>query len=170
MAGKLVQVATETISSATASVDLIGTTTDDVYMVTANNIGVETNDRQWGLRVLKSSSADVTANYDFASKNLRTDTSFSNNGQTNQTLYSSTFLGTAGNETGNFICYLYNFNSSSEFSFFTFEETSRAFNTHLTGATGGCVHTVASASNGIQILGGQSSNLTSGTFTLYKVI
>ena len=33
MAGKLVQVATETVSSSVSQVDLIGTTTDDVYMV-----------------------------------------------------------------------------------------------------------------------------------------
>ena len=38
MAGQLVQVATNTVTSAVSSVDLIGTTTDDVYMLSLIHI------------------------------------------------------------------------------------------------------------------------------------
>jgi hypothetical protein len=171
MAGKLVQVATNTVTSPVGYIDLIGTTTDDVYMVTANNIVVDTDARQWNLRVLKSSSPDVTSNYDFAYKQLRADTTFGNGAVTNSTFYGATFLGTAGNEDGNFLLYLFNFNSSSEYSFITTEESARGSSGQLIGSTGGVVHTVASASNGIRISCNNGvNNFTSGTFTLYKVL
>jgi hypothetical protein len=38
------------------------------------------------------------------------------------------------------------------------------------GAQGGFVHTVASASDGLNFQGESSSNILSGKFTLYKVI
>ena len=171
MAGQLIQVATETVTSPTATVDLIGTTTDDVYMVTGNNIVVDTDASQWNLRVLKSSIADTTANYDYAYKQIRTVLSFHDGVVTNATVYGGTTLGTAGNEDGNFLLYLFNFNSSSEYSFVTFEETSRSSGARLDGAQGGFVHTVASASNGIQIsCAAGTNNFTSGTFTLYRVV
>ena len=171
MAGQLVQVATETVTSPVGYIDLIGTTTDDVYMVTANNIVVDTDARQWNLRVLKSSSQDVTSNYDFAYKQLNGSAVFGNGYVTNLTFYGATFLGTAGNEDGNFLLYLYNFNSSSEYSFITTEESSRSSAGHLLGSTGGIVHTVASASNGIRISCNNGvNNFTSGTFTLYRVV
>ena len=170
MAGQLVQVATETISSATASVTLTGINTDDVYMCAVNNLRVETDIKQWGLRITKSGTADVTANYDFATKNLRANTSFANNAQVNLTFYSSQFLGTGTGEAANFILYCYNFNSSSEFSFMTLEEVVVDYATNNIGSQGGIVHTVASASDGLHFFEGTGTNLLSGTFTLYKVV
>ena len=75
MSGKLIQVATETVTSGVSYVDLIGTTTDDVYMVTLNGVNLST-DQDIYSRVLKSSSADTTANYDGLDKTLRNDTTF----------------------------------------------------------------------------------------------
>jgi hypothetical protein len=171
MAGKLVQVATETITSTTASVDLIGTTTDDVYLLTGNNLVVDTDARQWNLRVLKSSSPDVTSNYDYGYKQLRTNDVNFNGAVANATFYGATFLGTAGGEDGNFIAYLYHFNDSSEYSYISTEESSIASTNANTGTFAGIVHTVASASNGIRIsCNNGTNNFTSGTFTLYKVI
>ena len=40
----------------------------------------------------------------------------------------------------------------------------------LFGFQGGAVHTVASASDGLHFFNGSSANITSGTFTLYKVV
>ena len=65
--------------------------------------------------------------------------------------------------------YLYNFNNSSEFSFVTREQVSLSHVAQTQGVMGGGVHTVASASDGVNY-SMASGNLTSGTFTLYKVV
>ena len=60
----LVQVSTNTVTSAVASVTLTGIDTDDVYMLAYNDWRTDTDAPQCRLRVTKSGSADVTANYD----------------------------------------------------------------------------------------------------------
>jgi hypothetical protein len=166
----LVQVATETVTSATASVTLTGIDSDDVYMVSAVGIKSGTDNSYCKARVTKSTTPDTTANYDLAYEILRTDTSFSTNNQTNGTeAYITHNLGTSTSEFGNFILYLYNFNSSSEYSFATVETTDLRYDVKLMSRTGGFVHTVASASDGIQFLM-NSGNLEGGTFTLYRVV
>ena len=123
MAGKLVQVATTTITSATATVSITGIDSDDVYMVTYNNIAPSTDATQLQMRVTVSGSPDTTSNYDRASKSMKAFTSFSNSYATNENLTypSSAQTGTGTSETNNGILYLYNFNSSSEYSFGTVE-------------------------------------------------
>jgi hypothetical protein len=166
----LVQVATNTVTSAVAQVDLVGITTDDVYMVTISGVKLA-SDQDLNCRVLKSSSPDTTYNYDGASKILRTDSTFSNSGYANNDSWFIDFLGNGVDEMGNCILYLHNFNASSEYSFATQEGVAIDDATPtLKGRTGGIVHTVASASNGIRFFGLSSVNISAGTFTLYKVI
>ena len=74
----LVQVATNTVTSATASVSLTGINSDDVYMVTGVGIGVETNIRELNMRVTKSGTAQSDSEYDYAYKGLLGNTTFSN--------------------------------------------------------------------------------------------
>ena len=168
--GKLVQVATETVTSAVASVTLTGIDSDDVYMVAMNNIVPVDNSRNLFVRVTKSGTPDTTSNYDVAAKKLRTDTTFSNNFSTNSDKFLIHFnQGNLTGEANNIIYYLYNFNSSSEYSFISFEEVGFDSNPMLTGAEGGAVHTVASASDGIHFYM-SAGNIASGTFTLYKVL
>ena len=62
MAGKLVQVATETVTSAVASVTLTGIDSDDVYMVAFNNVTRDSGSGHILLRVTVSGTADTTAN------------------------------------------------------------------------------------------------------------
>ena len=80
----LVQVATETVTSAVAFVDLIGTTTDDVYMVAFNNVQPATDGTQLITRLLVSSSPDTTSNYDRAMKQLKATSTFSDLGGENE--------------------------------------------------------------------------------------
>ena len=169
MAGKLVQVATSTVTSSTAQVILTGINTDDVYLftwvgVTCSN-DVDTNQ----IRVTKSGTAQTDANYDWATKQLFASTSFVNNAVVNQTQWFDLYQGTATGEAQNGLMYLYNFNSSSEFSFVTREQVSLSFVPQLQGVMGGGVHTVASASDGIEYKMSVGT-LQSGTFTLYKVV
>jgi hypothetical protein len=165
----LVQVDTETVTSAVASVTLTGIDSDDVYMLTISG-AVPTSSSDGKIRVTKGGTAQSDSEYDWAFKGLRTDTTFSNLSSTNEADiryiggWSTVSTSSVG---GNAIVYLYNFNSSSEYSFVTSELTTM-WSGGLLGAQGGGVHTVASASDGIQFF--YSSNLTSGTFTLYRVV
>ena len=166
--GKLVQVATETVTSPVASVTLTGIDSDDVYMVAFNNVNASADSEHW-FRVTKSGTADTTANYDYADKVLNS-IGFATRAVTNDTKTHLENISTiANNELANGIIYLYNFNSSSEYSFYTYEQSCRNISGQLSAPTGGGVHTVASASDGVQFTL-NANNITSGTFTLYKVL
>ena len=171
MAGSLIKIDEEIVTSAVASVELGGTDWDssyDVYVFQAHNITVDTPNLPYSLRVLKSSVADSTANYDFAAKQFYGTVTFGNKYVLNDTsAYANTsYLGTDTSETAQFTMYLFNFNNASEYSFGTIEEVARQNDGTLTGLQGGFTHTVASASNGVSILV-SSGNITAGKFTLY---
>ena len=166
--GKLVQVATETVTSAVASVTLTGIDSDDVYMVAISNVQPSANVYLL-YRFTVSGTADSTANYDQALKELRADSAFDNVGQTNQTSGALDNAGTDTGEVNNNIMYLYNFNNASEYSFVTVEGSARSSAGNLRARQGGSVLTVAQACDGIQFLY-TSGNIASGTFTLYKVL
>jgi len=170
MAGQLIQVATETVTSAVGSVQFISKiTTDDVYMVAMNNILPVTDNVELRARFSSSGTGDATANYDTAKKQMRADSAFGNISSTNQTEMGIVTLGTAGNEMCNGILYLYNVNNSSEYSFVTIETSNRNTAGHLRGDAGGYVHTVSSSFDGINFFM-SSGNIASGTFTLFKVV
>jgi len=166
----LLQVATSTVSgTSTNAVDLVGTTTDDVYMVALTNAST-TSDGQIRTRVLVSSSADTSSEYDQASKALISDTSFGNDSLTNQDHWRFMFTGNQTAETQSAIIYLYNFNNSSEFSFLTNEVSGFTNDAKLYGLQGGAVQTEAQSCNGIRFYA-LNGNLSDGSqFTLYKVI
>ena len=168
MAGSLIKIDEEIVSSAVASVSLLGIdSTYDVYMVKLNNFSSVTTGATPRVRVTKSSSADTTGNYDYAAKQLRTDTTFGNNSNTNLTSWD--ILNALSSATGNIangILYLFNFNNATEYSFVTMEITQRSNEGLHRGKQGGAVHTVASASDGIEF-SMSSGNIASGTFTLY---
>jgi len=169
MAGSLVQVATSTVTSSTAQVILTGINTDDVYLftwvgVTCSN-DVDTNQ----IRVTKSGTADTTANYDFGDKQLFAGTSYTNGQVANQTSIFNLYQGINTGEAQNGLIYLYNFNSGSEYSYLLRDQVSYSYVPQLQGVVGGAVHTVASASDGIEYKMSVGT-LQSGTFTLYRVV
>ena len=169
MADSLIKIDEEIVTSPVASVELGGANWDssyDVYMVKYNNLKSSV-DGDAKIRVTKSGTPDATSNYDRANKILRSDTTFSNDSGTNETFWYLEYIGDDASEASNGIMYLFNFNNASEYSFLTMEITSSDnANPTLKGRQGGGVHTVASASDGIQIFP-NSGNITSGTFTLY---
>ena len=170
MAGSIIQVATTTLTSATSNVTLTGIDTNDVYMVTGVGVGVETNIREVNMRVTKSGSAQSDSEYDYAYKGLVSNAAFYNVSAVNQAFIRwDSDLGTGTSELSNFIIYLYNFNSSSEYSFGTLEEVNVNHSTNSSGKAGGFTHTIASSSDGVNFQGESSSNLLTGTFTLYKI-
>tara|TARA_R100001163_G_C5049458_1_gene186378 strand:+ start:1096 stop:1611 length:516 start_codon:yes stop_codon:yes gene_type:complete len=169
----LIQVATSTVTSGVANVDLVGITSDDVYMIVVSDVRVA-SDNDVRVRITKSSdsSADTTSNYDNARLTLRSDTTFGKSADTNADYWNIfEFLGNDVSEAGNMIIYCYNFNSSSEFSFVTMENVAvDNANPTLKGKQGGAVHTVAQSNNGLRWYHASGANITSGTFTLYKVV
>ena len=177
MAGSLIKIDEEIVTSAVASVTLTGIdSTYDVYMVKYNNVETDFDYSNLLIRFTKDVSGtptpQTTANYDYASKNLRSYTSFANESATNLTLAyinSSTATGTGTGETTQTILYLFNFNNSSEYSFLTKEQVTVDLDARLIGGQGGAVYTVAEAHNGIHFFP-DAGNIASGTFTLYKVV
>jgi hypothetical protein len=181
MAGSLIKVDEFTISSPVASVILGGgssgssglnasiDSTYDVYMVKINNY-YNSSSNPNRIRFTVSGTADTSANYDFAAKRLRTDTTFDNIATTNATeaQWSGTVVGTGTSTSINGILYLWNFNNASEYSFYTNEATGiyDLATDYLMGNQGGGVLTVAQACDGIQFYS-TSTNIASGTFTLY---
>ena len=170
MAGSLIKIDEEIVSGAVSSVSLTGINSNfDVYMVKMSDVQTDDSGITYvQARVTTSGTADTTANYDSADKNLRTDTTFSNSAFTNQTFaYIANAINNSAQSTHNNILYLFNFNNASEYSFATFEGNEWRYNdNNLFGRQGGFVHTVAQSCDGINIFT-SAGNIDNGTFTLY---
>ena len=166
----LLQVATSTVTSAVASVTLTGIDSDDVYMVACSNIFFDSND-DMKIRFTVSGSADSSSNYDYSHKAMYTDTGFGNTATANQSnIDSNQGTGTSGTHPINLLMYLYNFNSSGEYSYVTYENTHRNTSQNRTGGfLGGGVLTEAQTTDGVYFYIGSGNNFANGTFTLYKV-
>jgi len=167
----LVQIATETVTSAVGYVDLIGTTTDDIYMIAFNNVQPSTDATQLICRVLVNGNPDTSAEYDRAGRQFRTHTSVGTFAGQNETF---TYLGgaqsgTNTSETNQGNVYLYNFNNSNEFSFATFETITTDYAQRSYGLKAGFIQTELQACNGLRIYF-SSGNIASGTFTLYRQV
>ena len=169
MAGNLVQVATNTVTSAVSSVTLTGIDSDDVYMVAMSGMQ-PASDSQIYARVTTSGTADTDSEYDYGAKYLKADASFGSDGVTNADKWIPTSTQESDYGGYSMIMYLYNFNNSSDYSFVTYEEAHiQSGTTTVRGLQGGGTHTVNEANDGINFSMG-SGNIESGTFTLYKVI
>jgi len=178
MAGSLIKIDEFTVSSAVASIILGGgsngssglnasiDSTYNVYMVAFENFAGATDTVVRKARITKSGTIQTDAEYDSAFKGLNVDASFDNSATANQTDFSFGWSGTGTYEKGAGIMYLYNFNNASEYSFGTFETVGVNFAANTRGQTGGFVHTVASASDGISFHL-HSGNIASGEFKLY---
>jgi hypothetical protein len=170
MAGSLIKIDEEIVTSAVASVTLGGTDWDssyDVYMVKANAVIPSLDSRYIKARVTEGGTPNTTANYDSAYKELKSYEGFSNRPYTNQDHWRMLTTGTGTGEQTNFTMYLFNFNSTSEYAFQTLEETLLTSSAGLAGWQGGGVCTITgTARDGINFFF-DSGNIASGTFTLY---
>jgi len=167
MSGSLVLIEEVVISSSTASVILNPIdSTYDVYMITVNNVVPITDGATPMFRVTKSGTAQTDSTYDYAVKQLRTDTTFGNNNEDNIDSWKSNDIGTNTGEVLNMILYCFNFQNANEYSFITQEISQISSSGLFRGRQGGGLHQVASASDGIQFLM-SSGNIASGEFKLY---
>lgn len=165
----LLQVETTTITSPTASFSIGGIDDNSTYMLAISNANVQNQNEDIFMRVGTSSGADTSANYDYASKTLYSGGLLQNYG-VNQGYFSNVFINmrsSAGN--GNGIMYLHNFYDSSSSSFITLNNVHRyTASSHVYGVQGGGVHTVNAQQTHIYL--GYGGNITSGTYTIYKVV
>ena len=168
MAGSLVKINEEIVSSAVASVTLTGiNSTYDVYLLVMNNVSPATVNADVFLRVTESGTASSDSDYDLAYKLLRTDTTFSNIGLTNQAQWG--ISGSLENEAGktfNGHCYIFNANNSSEYTFITMENGYMADDGTFLGHQGGGVYTQTTTVDGVNI-SFDTGNIDAGTFKLY---
>jgi len=170
MSGALIKIDEVTVTSAVATVELGGSKWDssyDVYVVNFSNLRPTTDNVLNRVRILVSSSADTSSNYDFANKGLRSDTTFDNNSNTNGTYWEFDRSGNATGENTNATLYLFNFNNASEYNFITTEFSGSSPFDLIYGSTGGATHTVAQASNGIEFFFSSGNIDTGSKFTLY---
>ena len=167
MAGSLIKIDEEIVSSAVASVTLTGIdSTYDVFQVVASNIVPASDSQAIRIRVGTSGTPDSDSEYDMAYKVFESTGSFGNHAEVNQTSWRGVTYGTGTGEAGNLIIYCFNFSNASEYSFITQEEVTYTNTPHLASFTGGAVHTVAEANDSISFHFA-SGNIASGTFTLY---
>ena len=168
MAGSLIKIDEETVSSAVASVTLTGIdSTYDVYLLTLNNVSPATLNADVFLRVTESGTASSDSDYDLAYKLLRTDTTFTNINLTNQAQWG--ISGSLENEAGktfNGHCYIFNANNSSEYTFITIENGYMADDGTFLGEQGGGVYTQTTTVDGVNI-SFDTGNIDAGTFKLY---
>ena len=169
MAGSLIKIDEEIVTSAVASVTLTGiNSTYDVYMLKVANAKPSVDLKNLRLRVTTSGTPDTSSNYDWAAKGLNTGTFFFNNAHTNQDKWYLGQGGTGTSELINFIVYLFNFNNASEYSFCTLEGSYLSHAPELQGIQGGGVHTVAQACDGVNIFFDVTCDIQAGAiFTLY---
>ena len=174
----LVKIDEVNITNDVASFDLGGANWNsnfDVYQVVLS--GIESDDtganRYMYGRVLTSNTAQTDAQYDGANKGLWSAGSAQNNNYTNGTFwYISTSamngIETEGHESLNSTLYLFNFNSSNEFSYITEENSTVNGDGQNYGGQGGGVRTVAEANNGMQFLF-SGGNIRTGNAVLYGI-
>ncbi len=170
MSGALIKIEDVTASSsATVTLNPINSTYD-VYKVIFENVVPATDNVKLQAR-FQNASGDVTSSeYDFAGKVLKTASGFEDDSATNQSAFDLTDqeLGTATEQVGNGVMYLFNTSNSSEYSFYTLEASCYDDNSNLFGNQGGGVLTVAESHIAITFKMA-SGNIASGRFVLYGI-
>ena len=166
----LIQVATNTVTSAVSSVSLVGIDSDDVYMLAFNQVIGSSGNNNLEMRFTESGTANTTSNYDFAHKKLDATGSFSNQATTNNAEFQLNIQvgnDTSDGEQNNGILYIFNANNSSEFTYITTETVFlNPFSAGLNGSQGGGVFTSASTVDGVNIFFSTGS-IDSGDFVLF---
>ena len=172
MAGALIKIDEEIVSSAVASVTLGDSDWDssyDVYMVQYSNVIPATDDKELRMRFTEGGTPNTSANYDYAYKIIETySLGFEDFPATNQTYFRGVRYGNNTGEAGNATLYLFNMNSTTEYAFYTIEENAyiNAAAT-IAGCTGGGVLTVTgTARDGIEF-SFPTGTINSGTFSLF---
>ena len=181
MAGSLFLVDKVTVSSAVSSVTIGGgssgsssynftiDSTYNVYKLIIYGLRADTDSSSAQIRVTKSGTAQSDSEYDEAAKQFKAYNTFTDNSDTNATSWGFNQIGTTSGSAFCLTAYLFNFANASEYSFATFEAATSDTTIDFRGKQGGGVHTVASASDGINVFLSTGGNIDSGELKLYGI-
>ena len=168
MASSLVYVNKAVSDGSATALTVTGIDSDEVYLLVLKLIQTQNNNEVINLKVTKSGTT-TTNNYSRVYNIFSSTTAFSDGSYVNGTAARIMENVDDANGGGQGIFYLYNFNSSSEYSYFTNENVCAVSN-QIAGVAGGGYHKVASASDGVTILGASGGTFISGASAiLYKV-
>ena len=138
----------------------------DVYFVSITKLD-RTNANYLGLRVRDSGGVDSTANYDFASLQIESSTSFGELRNTNQTSFTTPvqYQGTGADNGAGLSMYVFNPFDSSSFTFFLSQSVGY-YSSGLIGHKMIGVHTVAEQILGLEFLPrvGTFDNITANVY------
>ena len=167
----LIQVATTTVTSATANVTLTGIDSDDVYQLVLNNVAPASDNYYLRVRFTESGTPNSTSNYDYAQMYMQTGGAFldltgTNGDGVNITNHTN---GTGTSETTNGIFNIYSANDSSEHTFMSTESSNVDSGNDNYGSHGGLVLTVDSEVDGVYFYY-STGNIASGTFSLFRQV
>ncbi len=165
MAGSLVQVATNTVTSAVSSVQLIGTTTDDIYKVVTSGIStVGTAATDINGRFINSSGSIVTtSSYDYAHFVLYTDGTTGNVADDDDDKFKRIFGDSADQapeDTGSVVWFFNPYNSSL-FTYALYQSMSASTGVRIFMKGISVFNTVGSMS-GFQVIDGNGSRPFAG--------
>ena len=167
----LVQVNTTTITSATktGNLQITGIDTEDVYLLAFNNLNVEADITMF-LRFIQSGSVVSTANYNYAHISFNAGAAFGSAQGAGQTAINLAVV-TDTTCYGNGLIYLYNFNTSGEYPYCTYDTGyANTGYSDTTGLSGGANLSDTTNCNGIALVTGTGYEINSGTFTLYRLV
>jgi hypothetical protein len=170
MAGALIKIDEEIVTSAVSSVTLGVADWDssyDVYMLTGANIECSTATAYIQLRFTESGTPNTSAIYDGAFKLIRAYNTFLNRTNVNSDRIELTRLAQgSGANTSNFISYIFNANNSGDYTFLTNEAVALTSSASAEGSAGGSVFKSSSVVDGVNLFF-NTGNIAGGTFTLY---
>lgn len=168
--GKLVQVNKAVGDGTSSSLTVTGINTDDVYMIVFHSLSTTTQNDVLKARVTTSGTPDSDSEYD------RALVYFSNLGISANRYGSNVdhwqIVENADDDNGGAQgrLYLYNFNNSSERSYYI-QETVGTVSNQSAGQVGGGVHTVLESNDGFSMYSSAGTNFKTGaTLVLYKVL
>tara|TARA_Y100000385_G_scaffold185130_1_gene191188 strand:- start:405 stop:929 length:525 start_codon:yes stop_codon:yes gene_type:complete len=170
MAGSLIKIKEEIVTSAVASVSITGMdSTYDVYMVRVKDLKPATNTVYPYMRFTESGTVNTSSSYDYADKNIKAGFSYSNMASANQAQFYilSEQLGTGTQELLNGTFFIFNASNATERTYFTQETTAIDHNSNHLGSQGGGVFKQNSEVDGVNFFMSSGNIDTGSTFILY---
>ena len=172
LGGSLELIATETVGSATATVDFTSIKQGkyDVHFVTFHNIQCETDGKRLVMRFFESGNIEAAGVYHYATQVSYAGAIYSSVNATSGT--DIRISDNTGNDTGesqNGFVYCYNLGDSNKYSVITSNSSGVASTSIGWGEFGGGALPQASEVDGIRFLIDGNHNITGGVFKLYGV-
>lgn len=151
MASSLIEISSDTLGSDQGFVTLTGMTSEyEVYVFVFNNVIPTVADADLLFQFTESGTPNDSANYDYTTKFLRSDTTNDNLKDTNRNF--ANLSGSMENDTGtggvNGVMWVFNSTNSGEYTLATIEDMYLAEDGTMLATTGGFAFTVTSVVDG----------------------